>query len=75
MKFTIAVEEVISRAVIVEASSISEALAKVEKAVDDGRFVLDGMEDYLETNVFDLFYDESHDELYERFEDCVLKNL
>ena len=52
MKFAIRVEEVIGRTVIVEAEDIEEAIERVEEACNNDEIFLDGMEDFVERNVY-----------------------
>ena len=59
MKFAIRVEEVIGKTIIVEANTLDEAIEKVEEACDNDDIFLDGMEDFVERNVYpsDTFKD------------------
>ena len=52
MKFAIRVEEVIGRTIIVEAYDLEEAVEKVEEACNNDDIFLDGIEDFVERNVF-----------------------
>ena len=52
MKFAIRVEEVIGRTIIVEAEDLEEAVEKVEEACNNDDIFLDGIEDFVERNVF-----------------------
>ena len=52
MKFAIRVEEVIGRTIIVEADDLEEAVENVEEACNNDDIFLDGIEDFVERNVF-----------------------
>jgi hypothetical protein len=52
MKFAIRVEEVIGRTIIVEAEDIEEAIERVEEACNNDEIFLDGIEDFVERNVY-----------------------
>ena len=52
MKFAIRVEEIIGRTIIVEAEDIEEAIEKVEVAANNDDILLDGIEDFVERNVY-----------------------
>lgn len=52
MKFAIRVEEIIGRTVIVEAEDIEEAIERVEEACNNDEIFLDGIEDFVERNVY-----------------------
>lgn len=52
MKYAIRVEEVIGRTIIVEAEDLEEAIEKVEDACNNDEILLDGMEDFVERNVY-----------------------
>ena len=52
MKYAIRVEEVIGRTIIVEAEDIEEAIERVEEACNNDEIFLDGIEDFVERNVY-----------------------
>lgn len=52
MKFAIRVEEILGRTVIVEAEDIEEAIERVEEACNNDKIFLDGMDDFVERNVY-----------------------
>ncbi len=52
MKFAIRIEEVIGRTIIVEAEDLEEAIERVEEAANNDEFILDGIEDFVERNVY-----------------------
>lgn len=52
MKFAIRVEEVIGRTIIVEAEDLEEAIERVEDACNNDDIFLDGIEDFVERNVY-----------------------
>lgn len=52
MKFAIRVEEIIGKTVIVEAEDIEEAIERVEEACNNDEIFLDGIEDFVERNVY-----------------------
>ncbi|MEE1303137.1 MAG: DpnD/PcfM family protein [Bacteroidales bacterium] len=52
MKFAIRVEEVIGRTIIVEAKDLEEAIDRVEEACNNDDIFLDGIEDFVERNVY-----------------------
>jgi hypothetical protein len=52
MKYAIRVEEVIARTIIVEANDLEEAIERVEEACNNDEILLDGIEDFVERNVY-----------------------
>ena len=56
MKYAIRIEEIIAKTVIVEADDLDEAIEKVEAACNDDIIFLDGIEDFVERNVFPSEY-------------------